>query len=446
MKYRVIPLLFLILNYWAFIKNIMKIAGLILFMSMFGNLTAQSNFDIYFKDKSLRFDYVVGGNTNSTTIYTDKFKEEPYWGGSKKNLVDTFNFGDFKVQVFDSADNRLIYSRGYSTLYYEWLDTDEAKQTSRSFNESVVFPFPNNTVKIQIQMRDKQNVFNTLFQTFINPQSYLIIRDMQNEFKTNKLHYTGDHHQKLDIVIIPDGYTKNEMKKFHKDCNRFIGYFFEVEPFKTHKDKVNFWAVDADSEESGTDIPGKNIWKNTVINTHFHTFGYERYLTTQSVEKLRDIASYVPYDQIYILVNTSEYGGGGIYNYYNLCSADDSESARVFTHEFGHAFAGLADEYQYGYENAEDIYDMSVEPWQVNITNLVNFDKKWKHMVEKETPVPTPENKGFNNKVGAFEGAGYVEKDIFRPAYNCKMRSNSVDEFCPVCYQTVLKMLLFYAE
>lgn len=410
------------------------------------NLQAQIDFNKYFIDKSMRFDYNIGGNSEETNVYYNKIKQEPFWGGSTINLIDTFNFGDFRIRVFDAATNKLIYSRGYSTLFYEWIDTEEAKNTSRSFYESITFPFPKNEVLIKIEMRNNDNIFKSLFETKINPSSISIIKDKQTKYKTQKIHYSGNHHKKLDIVIIPDGYTKSELNKFHKDSKRFVGYFFDVEPFKSYKDKVNFWAVDAISEETGTDIPGDSIWKNTIINTHFYTFGWERYLTTQDIEQLRNIAAYVPYDQIYILVNTAKYGGGGIFNYYNLCSADNSESERVFTHEFGHAFAALADEYEYGYDKAEDIYNMKVEPWQANITNLTNFNSKWKGLIKKETPIPTPDTITFEKEIGAFEGAGYVKKKIYRPTHNCKMRSNSTDKFCPVCYRTVLKMLEFYSE
>ncbi len=420
---------------------------LTIFLIIFSfSIQAQVDFNKYFIDKSMRFDYNIGGNNKETKVYYNKIKQEPFWGGSKVNLIDTFNLGDFRIKVIDKKSNKLIYSRGYSTLYYEWIDTEEAKHTSRSFYESVTCPFPKDTIILKIEMRNKKLEFETLFETEISPKSISIIKDKQTKFKTQKLYYSGNHHKKLDIVIIPDGYTEKDMDKFHKDCQRYIKYFFDVEPFKTYKDNVNFWAVDAISEEAGTDIPGDSIWNNTVINTHFYTFGWERYLTTQDIEEVRNIAAYVPYDQIYILVNTAKYGGGGIYNYYNLCSADHEQSGRVFTHEFGHAFAALADEYPYGYDKAEDIYDMSVEPWQANITNLVDFNSKWKDLVKKDIPIPTPDSIIYKNELGAFEGAGYVKKKIYRPTHDCKMRSNSTDEFCPVCYRTVLKMLLFYSE
>jgi len=424
----------------------MRIIAIAFILITSASLQAQIDFDKYFIDKSLRFDYNIGGNSKETKVFYNKIKQEPYWGGSTKNLIDTFNFGDFKIKVLDKKTNKLIYSRGYSSLYYEWIDTDEAKNTSRSFYESVTCPFPKDTVILKIEMRNRNLVFETLFETEINPNDISIIKDKQSKYKTHKMYYSGNPHKKLDIVIIPDGYTEKEMEKFHKDCQKYVNLFFEVEPFKTYKDNVNFWAIDAISEESGTDIPGDSIWKNTVINSHFYTFKTERYLTTQYIEELRNIAAYVPYDQIYILVNTPKYGGGGIFNYYNLCSADHEQSGKVFTHEFGHAFAALADEYPYGYDKAEDIYNMKVEPWQANITNLVDFKSKWEDIVKKGTPIPTPDTIIFRKEVGAFEGAGYVKKEIYRPTQDCKMRSNSTDKFCPVCYRTVLKMLLFYSE
>jgi len=408
--------------------------------------SAQNMFDIYFKDKSLRIDYSLAGNHEETRAFLIQLKEEPYWGGSLTNLVDTFNYGDYRVLVKDEEEDRLIYSRGFSNLFFEWQDTEEAKTLSRSFYESLTIPFPKIPVSVEIQARDRNYIFNTVYKLDVNPNDIQIKKDKQLKYEVEKIHYSGDHHKKLDIVIIPDGYTEAEAQKFIDDCHRFAGYFFDVEPFKSHKDKVNFHAVKAWSEESGTDIPGDNVWKNTILNSRFYTFGSERYLTTQDINSLRNLAAYAPYDQIYILVNTSKYGGGGIYNYYNLCASDHEASAFVFTHEFGHAFAALADEYEYGFEQASDIYNMEKEPWQVNITNLVNFDEKWKDLTDKETPIPTPNSRRYKDKVGAYEGAGYVKKGIYRPMQDCKMRSNNTDEFCPVCHRAVLDLLLFYSE
>lgn len=428
--------------------RILFLSGIISLFSLSASnlLSAQGTFNVFFKDKSLRIDYTLAGNHDETHAYLIQFKEEPYWGGSLTNLVDTFNYGDYRVLVHDEESGELIYSRGFSNLFVEWQDTPEAKERDRSFYESLIIPFPKLPVLVDIQERAYDNSFKSVYAFRVDPKDIQIKKDKQLKYETEKIHYAGDHHKKLDIVIIPDGYTENEAKKFINDCHRFVDFFFEVEPFKSHKDKVNFHAVKAWSEESGTDIPGDNVWKNTILNSRFYTFGSERYLTTQDINTLRNLAAYAPYDQIYILVNTAKYGGGGIYNYYNLCSADHEASDRVFTHEFGHAFAALADEYEYGFDEASEIYNTEIEPWQVNITNLTNFAGKWENIVDEDTPVPTPNTRKYRDKVGAFEGAGYVKKGIYRPTYDCKMRSNNTEEFCPICYKAVLDLLLFYSE
>jgi hypothetical protein len=420
---------------------------LLLFLFLGSTLAySQIDFERFFLPKTLRIDYIRAGNSDTSNIYFEQLKEEPFWGGSKKNLLDKFAYGDYMLLVYDKASAELIYSRGYSSLFREWIDTDEAKKVSRGYYESVIIPFPKQKVIIKLQDRDKKQKFNTIFEYEIDPSNYFIVKEKANHYKSEKILDSGDPANKLDIVVLPEGYTESEMDKFKADVQRFMGYFFKVSPFKESKDKINYWMVYAPSEESGTDIPGKGIWKKTVLNSHFYTFDSERYLTTRDVKQIRDIASSVPYDQIYILVNSETYGGGGIYNFYNLCTSNNVYSEEVFTHEFGHGFAALADEYEYGYEEASELYDMTVEPWQVNITNLVDFKSKWADMVHNGIPVPTPDNEKYKNKIGAFEGAGYVKKGIFRPVYDCKMRSNSTKSFCPVCLKAVNEMLKFYSE
>jgi len=407
--------------------------------------TQQINFNDFFLSKQMRIDYNIAGSSNDSHCYLVQIKEEPFWGGSLKNLIDRFDLGSYKLEVFDQKLNQLIYCRGFSSMFREWQDTPEAKTISRSFYETVVFPYPKNKVKVVVSSRAKNSQFHSIFELNVDPSDYAIVKEnVQYPFKT--IYGSGNSNQKVDIVVIPEGYTAAEMDKFHKDADRFIGYFFKVSPFKEMNDKFKFWAVDAPSVESGTDIPGKAVWKNTIVNSHFYTFGTERYLTTQDINSVRNIAATVPYDQIYILVNTTKYGGGGVYNYYNLCMSDNDQAEEVFTHEFGHAFADLGDEYEYGYDKAEDLYDMSVEPYVVNLSTLANFKTKWADLVDKNTPIPTPDTKEYRDKVGAFEGAGYVMKKIYRPMSNCKMRSNSEKSFCPVCFKGVKDMILFYSE
>ena len=230
------------------------------------------------------------------------------------------------------------------------------------------------------------------------------------------------------------------------DAQRFKDYLLKCAPYSSLADKINIWVVPAASKQSGTDIPGKEIWRNTLFDSHFYTFGTERYLNTVNNKQVRDVAANAPYDQIYILVNSSKYGGAGIYNYYSICTADDKNSNFVFTHEFGHAFAGLGDEYYTSDVSVEDFYDLKSEPWEPNLTTMVDFDKKWKTLVEEGIPVPTPATKEFKDKTGVFEGGGYVEKGVYRPSLDCSMKSVKYDYFCEVCTRAIIQMVEFYAK
>jgi hypothetical protein len=257
---------------------------------------------------------------------------------------------------------------------------------------------------------------------------------------------SGDPSVKVDIVIIPEGYTEDEMDLFKEDCDKFTEYLFNSSPFKENKDKFNIWGVEAPSLESGTDIPKEDVWKKTLVNSTFYTFDLERYLMTYDNKTLRNVASNAPYDQIYVLVNSDKYGGGSIYNHYSMSISNNQNSEFIITHEFGHGFVSLADEYYTSDVAYQDFYPLDVEPTDPNLTTLVDFDSKWKDLVEEGTPIPTPETDEFKDKVGAFEGGGYMEKGIYRPCEDCTMKSVTIDNFCPVCKNAIQQMIDFYSE
>ena len=407
---------------------------------------SQINFDDYFFNKSLRLDYYHTGDKENDSYSFDELIEEPYWGGSKTNLIDTLNFGRYEFIVHDLESGKVIYSKGYSTLFNEWQTTEEAKHTTRTFSETVTFPFPIKTVKVEFYSRNRLNEPVKKFEYEIDPENYFIKSERKEQFDTVNVVSSGDPSVKVDIVIIPDGYTQNEMKKFKSDCKRFAGYLFNCSPYKENKDKINIRGVLAPSRDSGTDIPAEDVWKNTIVNTTFYTFDLERYLMTTDNKTLRDIASNVPYDQIYILVNSDKYCGGSIYNLYSVCTSDNKYGEFVFTHEFGHGFAFLADEYYTSDVAYQDFYSLDVEPLEPNITTLVNFEAKWKDLVIGGTPIPTPSSSEYNDKVGAFEGGGYVENGVYRPMQDCSMKSIVVDKFCPVCRQAIQTMIDFYSK
>ena len=220
-----------------------------------------------------------------------------------------------------------------------------------------------------------------------------------------------------------------------------VDSLFSVEPFASQKSQFNLYALETSSEESGTDIPGRNIYVNTLYNTTFYTFDVARYLTTTDMKSVYDHAASVPFDYLIVLVNSNEYGGGGFYNYISVCTADNYLSASVFIHEFGHEFAGLGDEYYESEVAYQDYYNLKLEPWEPNLTTLVDFKTKWNDLIDPAIQIPTPRTKTNTDKVGVFEGGGYVSKGIYSPMQDCRMKSNKPNSFCPVCQRAIVKTI-----
>jgi hypothetical protein len=407
---------------------------------------AQSDFDRYFTNKVLRFDYQLAGNNQKTVVYPVGMKEEPFFGGSKTQLTDPFNYGNLKYEVFDAADNTLIYSRGFCTLYQEWQTTAEAKVMGRSFYEVATMPYPKNKVRFVLSMRERNGSFSKLYETTIDPNDYFIRKEKTVNASYSKIYYAGDPATNVDLAFIAEGYTTAEMGKFREDVKKMADDLFAEAPFSQFKDKFNIYAVEAISAESGTDIPGEKSYVNTALNASFYTFDLDRYLTTQDLKSVNDYAAVVPHDNIIVLINSNKYGGGGVYNYYSGTTVGHPLSPKVFVHEFGHGFAGLADEYYTSEVAYEEFYPLNIEPWEPNITTMVNFDAKWKKLIAKETPIPTPAEEKYSNVTGLFEGGGYSAKGIFRSEQDCRMKSNSPKGYCSVCRDAVKKMIEFYTK
>ena len=371
-------------------------------------------------------------------------KKEPYWGGSHTNLIAP-DLGNFRLQVFDGS--QLVFSKGFNSLANEWATLEEAKTEKRLFAHAMQLPFPAKKLLLHLDKRDKQGVFQTIAAKELFPDDYFIIEEKQPDYPIKQLLNNGNAAKKVDIVILAEGYTAAEAEKFYTDAQRMTDYMFTIPPFDKLKKDFNVYAIAVPSKESGTDVPGKYIYKNTAFNASFYTFNQERYLTTNSMKAIADAASAVPYDQVYILVNTSIYGGGAFYNHLNLASADNELAEKVYIHEFGHGFVGLADEYYYDWDPTfQETYDPKIEPWEENITTLVNFESKWEDMVKKSIPIPTPRISKYQNTLGAFEGGGYTSKGVYSPMQDCRMKSNDPKGFCPVCERAIRKIVDFYTK
>ncbi|HZL09695.1 MAG TPA: M64 family metallopeptidase [Prolixibacteraceae bacterium] len=414
-----------------------------LLIALFFAQKSDAQFGKLFQNKTLRLDYYHCGNADSEKYYFDELIQEPYWAGSEINLIDTNVYGNQFVEVYTADTNELIYSRGYSTLFGEWQSTPEAKTTDCCYPESIVMPFPREKVIVTIVSRNKKGEMEKVFEYRVDPKSYFI-KNEREKLPVFDVVHSGDPNKKVDIVLLPEGYTEDQQDLFQTDCERFANEFFSYAPYSENKNKFNIRGVWAPSKDSGLDIPAENTWNKTRLNGSYYTFDSERYLMIKDFQGVRDVAANAPYDYIYILANTDKYGGGAIYNFYGISAAHHiDETGKIYIHEFGHLFAGLGDEYVGGVEYSE-FYPADVEPWEPNLTTLVDFDKKWKNSLPEGTEIPTPQKQENNEKLGVYEGGGYVSKGVYRPWINCMMNNlHTINVFCPVCSKSIQEMIDF---
>lgn len=399
-------------------------------------------FEEYFYDKTMRVDMFITGDYLEETVSLDEIMEEGEWAGSKVNLIDYTGYGCEQLRIYDKGSGRMIYSRGFCTLFGEWQTTGEARLIKRTFHNTVRFPFPRRKIEMVIAAGQKR-----IFSLEIDPEDYKIKRKGYPRLEVVDLHKSGKCTTKVDILILPEGYTRSEEEKMVKDAERYKDILLLSEPYNNYKDRINIRMIKVFSNGSGVSEPRKGVFKDTAFNLTFNTFEIERYLTAPDNKKVRDVAGLACYDTIYIMVNTNRYGGAGIFNQWAIFPSDNEYDEYIFLHEFGHSFAGLADEYYTSQVAYSDFYPKGLEPWEPNITAYLKKDEiKWAELIDKGLPIPTPEREEYKGKVGLFEGAGYAAKDLYRPTMDCKMFSKGAVAFCPVCRASIVKMIRFYSE
>jgi hypothetical protein len=442
--------------------------------------------------RTMRVDYYHTGDISHETFSLDQIVLEPLsWPGNPGRAVDDTNFGKYLFEVRDRATNKLIYSRGFASVYGEWETTDEAKSLNRTFSESLRFPAPDKPVQIILKKRDSQNAFRETWTFNIDPKDIFINGAKPAQAgPVIEIEKNGDPAKKVDFLILGDGYTAAERGKFEKDARRLAGILFETEPFKSRRKDFNVWGICPASEESGISRPSSGIHRWSPIGTTYDTFGTARYILTAENKAFRNVASWAPYEFAEILVNNSTYGGGGIFNLYGTVAADSPQAPYIFVHEFGHHLAGLADEY-YTSEVAYNPPAEKIEPWEPNATILLDPSAlKWNSLVSPGTPIPTPWSKEafeaydremqnrrrqfrkenrpeseqdaltreadaqykkildaeqYAGKVGAFEGANYQAKGYYRPEANCIMFTRA-NYFCRVCRAAIEQIIDLYSR
>lgn len=397
-------------------------------------LRAQT-FDEWFCDSTLRLDYIFAGDNRQQHIFLQQTQKAPLWAGRKSRLAEAPLRGNGQLRLTDHQTGRLLYVHTFSTLFQEWQATEEATRMERAFETSYMVPLPRRTVDITVTLTNfHDSVVGRLTHT-LDPTDMLI---RQAGVATVPYHYIwqGDSLLNLtrciDLAIVAEGYTAGETDKFHRDCQRAVNALFAHEPFSTLKNRFNIVAVTPLSTDSGPSIPRRGHWSRTPAATHYDTFYSARYLMTERMHRLYDLLTGIPFEHVIVMVNSSLYGGGGIYNQLLVTTSDHPTFSQVLVHEFGHSYAGLADEYEYG-NDPEPMYPADTEPWEPNLTTKVDFQQKWADML----PDPT-------GRLGLFEGGGYQTKGVWRPSLDCRMKTNESPDFCPVCSRAIRHITDFY--
>lgn len=466
----------------------------------------EPSFDACFLDKTLRLDCTFVCDAREELVTLDRLVEDGAWAGSTAGLLDPFDNGRYALEVYDGVLGALIFSRGFDTMSGEYATTQPALDgVKRAFRRSLRLPFPKGPVKVVVEKRDRENVLHPILTRVLDPAKDRIIRGgTHGGDETFTILKGGDPHAKVDLVFLSEGYTAADGEKFRTDVRRFTGWLFDLEPYKSAKGEFNVYGVMSVSPDRGVSEPAKGSFKRSALGASFEAFGLERYLLAEEGWAIAERADEVPCDAVVILVNSARYGGGGIYNDYCITTVDNERSRMVFLHEFGHAFAGLADEYYLSDVAYNDFYPKGVEPLEPNITAWLDpAHVKWQDLLSPGVPLPTPwgkaklealqaeaakdrrataaalakaradgldqpsvkaiEEKGkrsaedtekriaavrkafgqYDDKVGLFEGAGYTAKGIYRPTIYCLMGNSPKLEFCRVCSRAIQRSIDF---
>jgi len=466
------------------------------------------DFAACFRDETLRIDYFHTGNAREEFAALDQVRRQGTWAGSRRHLIDRLGVGNYEARAYDAATGALLFSRGFDSYFGEYRTTDEAGQgVRRTYQESVLMPLPKAKVRFTIEARGRDGARHELLVAEIDPDAWSVRRDpLPAGVTVVEAAQHGDPHAMVDIAILAEGYTAGEEGKFRADLARFTRTLLGHEPYATLAGHFNVWGVFSPSQESGCDEPSRGIYRNTALGTTYDSLGSERYLLTEDNRAMRDIAAHAPYDVLYIMVNQARYGGGGIYNLFCTFVSDNQWSDYVFLHEFGHAFAGLADEYYTSSTAYNDFYPRGVEPVEANITALLDpANLKWRDLVVAGTPIPTPwEKSGYDEmdkayqkvrgelndrlasrmrdgapadeverlkaeaedsslahakkadaylarsawagRVGAYEGAGYSSEGLYRSQTDCIMFSKGIKPFCAACSRHIARVVEQYSE
>jgi len=455
--------------------------------------TVAGTFEQWSTGRTLRVDYVHTGTATEEHFALERLRIEGEWPGSRTQTIDTTNRGKYLIELVDLATQRVLYTRGFSSIYGEWETTGEARREIwRALPEALRVPEPRRTAQVRLRKRQTDQSFREVWELIVDPSSRFVDRAPAASADWSVLVDNGPVAIKADLAILGDGYRADQKEKFLADARRASNALFAEEPFRSRKRDFNVRAVWTPAEHAGISRPRAGVFRDSPLGARYNSFDSERYVLTLDDRAWRDAAAIVPYDFVLILVNERKYGGGGIFGLYSTAAVDSGYADYLVVHEFGHHFAGLADEYYTSQVAYEDFAGGHVEPWEPNVTALLDpANLKWRDLVEESTPVPTPWEKDafekrsleyqkkrnemraagapeedmdklfdeireyfsrtlggqrYSAKVGAFEGAHYEAQGFYRSTIDCRMFSRDDVELCPVCTRAVEQIIDLYAK
>ena len=441
---------------------------------------------------TMRVDYFHSGNQGTEMFSLDQVVVEPLpWTGNMSQPLDKTSRGKYLFEIIDPESSEIAWSRSFSSIYGEWETTGEARRMNRTFHESVRFPAPSGEFDLVLRKRGAGNRFEEVWRTRLDPADYLVHRESAAYAdQVVPIENNGDPAEKVDLLLLGDGYTAAERDAFVARARELTEALFATSPFRERREDFNVWALAPPAQVSGVSRPSTGIYRDSPFGSAYDAFRSERYVLTYENKTMRRIVSSAPYDFIEILTNTDTYGGGGIYGLYSTAAANSEWAEYLFIHEFGHHFAGLADEY-YTSSVAYEAPEVVTEPYEPNVTALLDPEAlKWKHRVGDLTPLPTPWPKDAYEKhslayqarraemrsdnvpesemnalfrsnqdvvegmfskaenrtvIGAFEGANYQSKGYYRSEMNCIMFTRTQD-FCRVCSDAIERVIDEYTR
>lgn len=452
---------------------------------LIASLAAASDFDRDFTGRTLRYDYFHSGTAGEEHVSLDRLRLEGDWPGRRLGMIDAADLGKYRFSVLDAASEEPLYASNFSSIYGEWETTGEARGGAwRTLHESQRFPEPRRPVVVVLEKRGDDGGFVEFHREPIDPTSRFVDRSpIPSRGVVWSMFENGPPSEKVDLLVLGDGYTAAEMDDYRREVGQVIDALFSFPPFAERRTDFNVWAIDAASERSGITRPRSGFWNSTPIGLTYNAFDSERYMLSFANREMRELAALAPYDALILIANSDKYGGGGIYNLYSTAAAKSAQLPYLIVHEFGHAFAGLGDEYYTSSVAYEDFVAPGTEPWEPNITALLDpAELKWADLASAGVRLPTPwpkedyervsrdfqnvrnelraggasearmdeyfaevaattdpmlRNAEFYGQVGAFEGAGYEANGLYRPAMDCIMFSRNPDHYCPVCAAAV---------